>query len=113
MGPMNSIADDGESDDGESSVLGSQFRSDSPEDEQRSSAARGGNKSAWGRALRDVAPYLDLGWRLAGTTAGPPGLGLIVDLWLQTTPWFLLGGCVVGLAGAVLQLKRLQGEVHS
>jgi len=100
---------------GDSSLRGSQSLSDSPEDEQASSAERESSegKSAWGRALRDIAPYLDLGWRLAGITAGPPGLGLIVDLWLQTTPWFLLGGCVVGLAGAVLQLKRLQGEVHS
>ena len=64
-------------------------------------------ESALGRAIRDVAPYLDLGWRLAGTTAGPPGVGFAIDLWLQTTPWFLFGGCVVGLAGAVLQLKRL------
>lgn len=105
---MNSTADEGKS-----SVRGSQPFSDSPEDERPSSAGSSGGESAWGRALRDIAPYLDLGWRLAATTAGPPGLGLLVDLWLQTTPWFLLGGCVVGLAGAVLQLKRLQGEVHS
>ncbi|MFB6099442.1 MAG: AtpZ/AtpI family protein [Salinibacter sp.] len=69
--------------------------------------------TAWGRALRDVAPYLDLGWRIAGTTAGPPMLGLVIDLWLQTTPWGLLVGCVFGLAGAVVQLKRLQAEHHS
>lgn len=89
--------------------------SDATTDGQASSAERRSEegRSSWGRALRDVAPYLDLGWRLAATTAGPPGLGLIVDLWLQTTPWFLLGGCVIGLAGAVLQLKRLQGETHS
>jgi len=69
--------------------------------------------SPLGRALRDIGPYLDLGWRLAGTTAGPPGVGFVVDLWLGTTPWLLLGGCVLGLAGAVLQLKRLQGEASS
>ncbi|PSQ63217.1 MAG: hypothetical protein BRD27_01110 [Bacteroidetes bacterium QH_10_64_19] len=87
--------------------------SDSTEDGQASPAEHQAEHqseesgSSWGRALRDIAPYLDLGWQLAATTAGPPGLGLIVDLWLQTTPWFLLGGCVVGLTGAVLQLKRL------
>jgi len=64
--------------------------------------------SALGRALRDVAPHLDLGWRLAATTAGPPVLGVLIDLWLETTPWFLLAGCVVGLTGAVLVLRRLQ-----
>jgi hypothetical protein len=89
--------------------------SDSTEDGQASPAGHQSEESgsSWGRALRDIAPYLDLGWRLAATTAGPPGLGLVVDLWLHTTPWCLLGGCVVGLTGAVLQLKRLQGEPHS
>jgi F0F1-type ATP synthase assembly protein I len=107
---MNSTGDNRDS-----SLRGSQSFSGSSEDEQAASAGPRSSEgeSAWGRALRDIAPYLDLGWRLAGTTAGPPGLGLVVDLWLQTTPWFLLGGCVVGLAGAVLQLKRLQGEGHS
>lgn len=71
------------------------------------------DESSWGQALRDIAPYLDLGWRLAGTTAGPPVLGLVIDLWLQTTPWMLLVGCVFGLSGAVLQLKRLQGDLNS
>ena len=71
------------------------------------------NRSALSRALRDVAPYLDLGWRLAGTTAGPPVLGFVADLWLQTTPWLLLVGCVFGLSGAVLLLKRLQGDLKS
>ena len=69
--------------------------------------------SALGRALRDIGPYLDLGWRLAGTTAGPPVIGFMIDLWLGTTPWLLLGGCVVGLLGAALLLKRLQGDLSA
>ena len=82
---------------------------DSDESEERSR----GQRTAWMRALRDVAPYLDLGWRLAGTTAFPPVLGYAVDVWLGTTPWFLLGGCVVGLAGGVLLLRRLHEEFGS
>lgn len=107
---MNSTGDDEDS-----SLSRSQSLSETSADDEASSTGRkaGESESPLGRAFRDIAPYLDLGWRLAGTTAGPPGLGLILDLWLQTTPWFLLGGCVVGLAGAVLQLKRLQGEVRS
>lgn len=102
-------------DDGHSGPREPPSLSDSTENGQASSAGHRSSesRSSWARALRDVAPYLDLGWRLAGTTAGPPGLGLIVDLWLQTTPWFLLGGCAMGLVGAVLLLKRLQGTVHS
>jgi F0F1-type ATP synthase assembly protein I len=58
-----------------------------------------------------MAPYLDLGWRLAGAAAFPPILGyFLVDLWLGTTPWGLLAGAALGLAAAFLQLKRLQEE---
>lgn len=64
--------------------------------------------AAWTEALRDFAPYMDLGWRLAGTAAFPPLLGVALDAWFGTSPWILVGGCVVGLVGAVVQLKRLQ-----
>lgn len=94
---------DREAHDDPSEASGSERDSAPPSEGDRSN----GGKAAWMRALRDVAPYLDLGWRLAGTAAFPPLLGYGVDLWLGTTPGFLLGGCVVGLAGAVLQLRSL------
>jgi hypothetical protein len=77
---------------------------DTPPSEDPSS----GGGTALRKALRDVAPYLDLGWRLAGTVSFPPLLGALLDHWLQTVPWFLLGGCVLGFAGGILQLVRLQ-----
>lgn len=98
---MNDTADDDRS-----SPSRSGRSSDRSEEQSRSS----GGTTAWMKALRDVGPYLDLGWRLAGTTAGPPLLGYALDVWLQTIPWFLLGGCVLGLAGAILQLIHLQDE---
>jgi F0F1-type ATP synthase assembly protein I len=59
-----------------------------------------------------MAPYLDLGWRLAGSAAFPPILGyLVVDVWFGTAPWGLLIGAALGLAAAVLQLKRLHEEL--
>jgi len=71
-----------------------------------------GGLSDWTEALRDMAPYLDLGWRLAGSASFPPLLGyLVVDVWLGTTPWGLLTGAALGLAAALLQLKRLQEEL--
>lgn len=70
-----------------------------------------GGLEEWKKALREMAPYLDLGWRLAGATAGPPLIGyFLVDLWFGTAPWGVLAGCVLGLAAAGLQLKRLQDE---
>ena len=79
--------------------------SDGPE---RSSS---GGLDDWKRALREMAPYLDLGWRLAGAAAGPPLLGhFLVDTWWGTTPWGLLGGAVLGLASVVVQLRALQDD---
>jgi F0F1-type ATP synthase assembly protein I len=62
-------------------------------------------------ALRDVAPYLDLGWRLAGAAAFPPIIGYAVDAWLGTLPWGVLIGAALGLASALVQLRRLQREL--
>lgn len=93
-------------DDDRASRSGGQREENGPEKGDRASGATG----AWTRALGDVAPYLDLGWRLAGTAAFPPLIGFAFDLWLDTTPWLLLGGCIFGLAGAGVQLKRLQAD---
>ena len=89
--------------------------SDSSEgsDERSPSKSRSssGGLEDWVKAMREMAPYLDLGWRLAGATAGPPLIGyFLVDLWFGTTPWGVLAGCVLGLAAAGLELKRLQDE---
>ena len=75
--------------------------------EQRS---RSGGLSDWTDALRDMMPYLDLGWRLAGAAAFPPLIGYAIDAWLGTLPWGVLVGAAVGLASAVVQLRRLQHE---
>lgn len=89
----------------ESSGTDSSGHAHGPTDDRGRSSS---GTSAWMKALRDVAPYLDLGWRLAGTAAFPPLLGYVLDVWLHTTPWIMLAGCAFGLAGAVLQLTRLQ-----
>lgn len=71
-----------------------------------------GGLDDWKTALREMAPYLDLGWRLAGAAAGPPLLGhFLVDAWFSTTPWGLLGGSALGVAAVVVQLGRLQDEL--
>lgn len=72
--------------------------------------ARSTDWSAWTATLRDITPYLDLGWRLMGATAGPPIIGYAVDVGAGTGPWGLLVGGGIGLAGATLQLVRLSDE---
>jgi hypothetical protein len=71
-----------------------------------------GGMSDWMSALRDMAPYLDLGWRLAVSVAAPPILGhLLVDHFWATTPWGVLIGAGIGIAGGIVQLRRLQVEL--
>lgn len=84
---------------------------DSETERESDAQSESGAMADWTKALREVAPYLDLGWRLAASTAGPPLIGyFFIDAWFGTTPWALLGGCVVGLAAAGVQLKRLQND---
>ncbi len=79
---------------------------DDPDDRRSGS----GGLSDWTDALRDMTPYLHLGWTLAATAAAPPLLGFSVDWWLDTLPWGLLTGGGIALAAVVVQLKRLQKE---
>lgn len=65
----------------------------------------------WMDALREMAPYLDLGWRVAGAAVLPPLIGYGLDVLLQTLPWGLLLGCGVGLAAATLQVRQVGGEL--
>lgn len=82
----------------------------SDRDERPARPHSSGGVADWMKALREVAPYLDLGWRLAGAAAFPPLIGYAVDAWLGTLPWGVLIGAGVGLASAVVQLRRLQTE---
>jgi hypothetical protein len=89
---------------------------DSPHRDEKDGPKRSssGGLDDWKKALREMAPYLDLGWRLAGAAAGPPLLGhFLVDEWFGTTPWGLLGGSVLGVATVVVQLRTLQDEVQT
>lgn len=70
-----------------------------------------GGLSDWMDALRDVAPYLDLGWRVAGAAAFPPIAGWGVDWGLGTAPWGLLIGAGLGLVAAVAQLRQVAEEM--
>lgn len=82
------------------------------ESEENATASSEDGRSSWTEAMREMGPYLDLGWRLAATTAGIPLLGhFCIDLWFGTTPWGLLGGALIGFVAAGVQLKQLQREL--
>jgi hypothetical protein len=95
-------------------------RRGTPRDEEvhdEGSGGEGGRASSslladWREALQDVAPYLDLGWRVAGAAALPPIGGWGLDWWLGTSPWALLTGTALGLAASVLQLRQVGHELE-
>jgi len=103
---MNHADDRAHPDSGESST----DRSGPSQSEQEDSSEGDG---PWRGALRDIAPYLDLGWRIMGVAAFPPLIGAYIDWQFQITPWGLFVGASIGLVGAGLQLRRLQQEFHS
>jgi hypothetical protein len=92
---------------------GGRSRSEADEAREEASAPssqRATDWSAWTATLRDITPYLDLGWRIMGAAAGPPVIGYAADAGLDTSPWGLLVGCGLGLLGAAVQLVRLGEE---
>jgi ATP synthase protein I len=62
------------------------------------------------RALRQAAPYMDAVWRLVGGAGIGVAGGYFLDRWLDTTPWLLLVGSVVGIglgfAGFIIGITR-------
>lgn len=106
--PRNDDADPPPSD-----SLPSESSGTSESDTSAPDTSSSGNGLGIRKALRDIAPYLDLGWRLAGAAAFPPLLGAFVDVQFQTAPWGLFIGALIGLVGTGLQLRRLQQEFPS
>jgi len=40
------------------------------------------------------------------------GLGWLLDKWLGTGPWFLIGGIVLGSAAGLFEFVRLSGKTY-
>ena len=55
---------------------------------------------------RETGLYLALGATLAGSVLGGVALGYALDRWLGTSPWFLLGGSILGIASGLIQLYK-------
>ena len=61
----------------------------------------------WISALRDAAPFIDLGWRLMGSVSIPMLAGWGLDMAFDSLPWGVLIGSALGMAGAVRILINL------
>ncbi|HEX5965464.1 MAG TPA: AtpZ/AtpI family protein [Pyrinomonadaceae bacterium] len=52
------------------------------------------------------------GFTLFATVAAFTGLGYLLDRWLATDPWCLVGGIVLGSAAGLFQFVRLSSKTY-
>lgn len=69
--------------------------------------------STWQTILRDAGPYLHLGMQLGLSVAFFVGLGYLLDRWLGTMPWFLIGMALVGMVAAFVHLVRVSSNMNA
>ena len=91
-----------------------------PEDDAGGYAAPSGGASRASpkRSLRDsygdgmcaAGPYLGLGAQIGGSMILFVGAGLLVDRWLDTTPWGVIVGAALGMVGIIALVMRIAKE---
>lgn len=57
--------------------------------------------------MRQVGPYLNLGWTFAFTVGLGTGAGWWLDRKLGTGPWLLVAGLAAGIAAAFVNFFRV------
>ena len=67
-------------------------------------------KRSWQSGLRDAGPYAGLGLQIAGTLLFFTGGGILIDRWLGSSPWGVLGGTALAFFGLFGLLYRLVKE---
>jgi len=82
-------------------------------DKNRPSAPPGRKKKApWQAGLQAASPYMGLGFQVAGIMLFYVVLGLFLDRWLETTPWLLIVGAVLGMVSVFVQIVRISNTLN-
>lgn len=81
-----------------------------PRDEKKREAD-GSELSETARQMRAAMPYVGAVWKLVGGAVVGVGGGYLLDGWLGTSPWLMLGlsllGIGVGFYGFLHEMTRL------
>jgi len=75
-----------------------------PEDDRGEFLA--GSLSRFQENIRRSGPAASAGYALIGAILLLGGLGYALDAWLGTTPWFLVGGLLLGLVVGFYELAK-------
>lgn len=71
--------------------------------------------SDWQKSIREASPYLSLGAQVAMTMVAFVVGGFFLDRFLETTPWFILAGAILGMVCIFVRLIHIantSGEVN-
>lgn len=68
-------------------------------------------RDSYGDGMRAAGPYLGLGAQIGGSMILFVGAGLLVDRWLDTSPWGVIVGAALGMVGIIALVMRIaKGE---
>lgn len=73
-------------------------------------ATASGTTDAYGDGMRAAGPYLGLGIQIGLSMAVFAGAGILVDRWLDTSPWGVIVGAILGMVGIVYLVLRVARE---
>ena len=73
-------------------------------------ATPGSVSDAYGDGMRAAGSHLGFGLQIGMSMAFFVGLGIVVDRWLDTSPWGVIVGAVLGMIGIVVLVLRVAKE---
>jgi len=78
---------------------------DEPGESEKSGIAR--SLRAMQQNIQDAGPAMLAGYTLIGAIALGGVIGYLLDRWMNTTPWFLVGGLMFGIIVGFVELARV------
>lgn len=67
--------------------------------------------SDWRASMKQAEPYLGMGMQMALSMTVFVFAGYGLDLWLDTLPWFLIGGALLGVFAVFALIFRLTAQL--
>ena len=78
----------------------------------RAGSQRGGMAS-YRHGMTEAGPYLTLGMQIAFGMMLFVGIGYVVDQWLESTPWGMILGAVLGMVAVFTLVIRMAREADA
>lgn len=73
-------------------------------------ATVGGTTDAYRDGMHAAGPYIGLGIQIGASMAVFAGGGILLDRWLDTSPWGVLIGAALGMVGVMVLILRVAKE---